>query len=180
MNPNSSPESTSGATRSVRSGCSANTAGSQTWIHAFPDTWARATTTASSSLSRTRATSRYGTAAARSNTPAVPVHTSAFDSCMLFFSDSASCSSSSSSGMARRALLAVHPPIRELLEPVACRYEEQCRDRGGDERQSEDASARIRRAVAETEHHDDVHDSDEHDEPTGFDRADEQPVDTQR
>ncbi len=45
MKPNSSPESTSGATRNVRSGCSARKAGSQTWIHALPDTCARATTT---------------------------------------------------------------------------------------------------------------------------------------
>ena len=70
--------------------------------HATPETPARATTVSSSPPSVMVAAPRSGTDTARSSRPvALRVHTSATLSDIVFFSDSASCSRSSSSGSAR-------------------------------------------------------------------------------
>ncbi len=78
--------------------------------HAAPHTPARATTVSSSAPSTRCATPRSGTDTARSSRPVLPrVHTSATLSVIVFFSDSASCNSSSSSGSARVSRL---PKVR--------------------------------------------------------------------
>ena len=76
--------------------------GSHTRTHAGPETPARATTVSSSAPSPSSAGPRSGTDTARSRRPpAERVQTSARSSSIVFFSDSASWRSSSSSGSAR-------------------------------------------------------------------------------
>ena len=138
MTPSSSPELVTGATRigGSSSGSSwGSSAGSHTRIHAGPETPARAITVSSSVAIGSSAWPRSGTDTARSSTPPDRVQTSARSRSMVFFSDSASWSSSSSSGSARvsrlpkvridlvgRVLLAVHAPVRVVLQPLAGRH----------------------------------------------------------
>ena len=99
--PSSSPLLVIGATRSTSSSA-VMSCGSQMLAHATPDTPARATTASSSAPSANVATPRSGTDTDRSSRPLAPrVHTSATLSDIVFFSDSASCNRSSSSGSAR-------------------------------------------------------------------------------
>ena len=77
--------------------------------HAVPDTPARVTTGRSRGETTIEPGPKSGTDAVRSSTSPAPVKTSALARAIVFRSDSASCSSSSSIGMARVSRL---PKVR--------------------------------------------------------------------
>ncbi len=101
MRPSTLPEWVVGATRTTESARPWSRAGSQISTQAVPVTPARATTVSSSGLSTRRSTLVSGTDTVFSRCPPDPVHTSAEASPRVLRSDSATCSSSSSMGMAR-------------------------------------------------------------------------------
>src|SRR5487761_1408114 len=105
MSPRTRPEWVVGTTRITASALPLSRVGSHTSSQAFPDAPAPATTDSSSGLMVSLAGAEWGTDTASSSWPWEPVHTSAKDKLRVLRSDSATCKSSSSMGMARDSRL---------------------------------------------------------------------------
>ena len=189
MSPSSCPRWVTEATRIGPALLPARRAGIQIWTQALPDTWDRATTVSSSADSkmRGRVAMRHrgdeiehavgaGPHFGRREIQALAQRLRELQQQFVERHGARHASGEGPQGLVRGPPVSVDPLIGHLLEPVAGRDAQQCRDRGRQHRRGEDLAVAGSRHVAQSDHHQQVGGLHQSHHSCDHDRADQKAI----